>query len=231
MPKRKEVSLDDVVKQLLDLFDHLGVDAGRLAARFIHLKSATVASRRIYPHTAAIGELLTSWHQDPNFLDSSGHPLPLRMHGVRRSFTMLAKKSVPKLHPKRLLSELERVGAVATDSRKSIRVQMRSLPVYEDRRLAIQHTLTSLDSFIKTLRHNLNSPPSNSDQLFHRIAGNGTFDVRDIAALKIRVKRHAQSFLESTDNWMARKLIARKRNSRSKVAQVAVGVYLSVDRV
>lgn len=225
----KEVSVDDLIKQLIDLFDHLGVDSGLLVERFTHLKSTTVVSRRIYPHIAAIGELLTSWHQDANYLDSSGRPLPLRMQGIRRSFTTLAKRSVPKIHPKRLLSELVRIGAVAIDSTKYIRVQMRSLPVYEDRRLAIQHTLTSLDSFIKTLRHNLNSPPANSDQLFHRIAGNGVFDVRDIPALKIRVKRHAQSFLESSDNWMARRLNARKRNSRSKMAQVAIGVYLSVD--
>jgi len=152
------------------------------------------------------------------------------LHGTRRSFSVLAKKSVPKIHPEVLLVELERIGAVAADSTDFIRVQMRSLPVYEDRHLAIQHTLTSLDSFIKTLRHNLNSPPSNSDQLFHRVARNGTFDIRDIPALKIRVKRQAQSFLESSDNWMARRLTARKRNATSKLAQVAIGVYLSVDR-
>jgi len=225
----KEVSVDDVIKQLLDLFDHLGVDAGRLAARVTDLQTRTINSGRLYPHIAAIGELLTSWHQDPDFLDDSGNPLPLRMHGVRRSFSTLARKSVPKIHPKVLLSELQRVGAVTTDSRSFIRVQMRSLPVYEDRRLAIQHTLTSLDSFVKTLRHNLNSPASNSDQLFHRVARNGAFDVRDLPALKIRIRRSAQSFLESSDNWMARRATIRTKKSTSQQAQVAIGVYLSVD--
>jgi len=189
-----------------------------------------MASRRLYPHIAAIGDLLTSWHQDPNFLDDSGGPLPIKMRGTRRSLRFLAEKSVPNMDLNLLLSELERMGVVAIDSRGFIRVQMRSLPVYEDRRLAIQHTLTSLDSFIKTLRHNLNSPPSNSNQLFHRVARNGAFDVREIPALKIRVKRQAQSFLESSDNWMARRLTARKKNSKTRFAQVTIGVYLSVDR-
>ena len=229
-PKLKEVSVDDVIKQLLDLFDHIGVDAAGLAARVTDLKSTTVTSRRLYPHIAAIGELLTSWHQDPAYLDESGRPVPLKMRGARRSFRFLAKQSVPKIDPNLLLSELRRIGAVSIDSRKIIRVNMRSLPVYEDRRLAIQHTLTSLDSFIKTLRHNLNSTPSNSDQLFHRVARSGAFDVRDIPALKIRVKRQAQSFLESSDNWMARRLKTKKRNSKARRAQVAIGVYLSVDR-
>ena len=226
----REVSVDDVIKQLLDLFDHLGVDAGKLAARVTDLNSQAIDPGRLYPHIAAIGELLTSWHQDPNFLDASGNPLPLKMHGTGRSFSKLSRKSVPKIHPKLLLSELERIGAVATDSRNFIKVQMRSLPVYEDRRLAIQHTLTSLDSFVKTLRHNLNSPVSNSDQLFHRVARNGVFDIRDLPALKIRIRRHAQSFLESSDNWMARRCTVRKRKSNSKLAQVAIGVYLSVDQ-
>lgn len=225
-----EISVDDVIKQLLGLFEHLGVDARRVAARLNDPKSPATTSKRIYPHVAAIGELLTVWHQDPNFLDDSGHPLPLKMRGTRRSFTSLAKKSVPQVHPQRLLSELERIGAVATDSSNLIRVQRRSLPVFGDRRLAMQHTLTSLHSFIRTLQHNLNSPPSNSNQWFHRVAVNGAFDARDIPALKIRVKRHAQSFLELMDNWMAGRLTTRKRNSKSKASQVAIGVYLSVDR-
>ena len=226
----EEVSVDDVIKQLLGLFDYLGVDAGKLAARVTHLKSRTIDPGRLYPHIASIGELLTSWHQDPNFLDASGNPLPLRMQGTKRSFSKLAKSSVPTIHPRLLLSELQRIGAVAKDSQDFIRVQMRSLPVYEDRRLAIQHTLTSLDSFVKTLRHNLNSPVSNSDQLFHRVARNGAFDIRDLPALKIRIRRQAQSFLESSDNWMARRRNVRKSNSSSKKAQVAIGVYLSVDQ-
>lgn len=225
----REVSVDDVIKQLLDLFDHIGVDAGQLASRFTDLKSKEMASRRLYPHIAAIGELLTFWHQDSNFLDKSGRPLPIKLRGTRRSFRFLAEKSVPKMDPDHLFLELEKIGAVAVDDDGLIRVQMRSLPVYEDRRLAIQHTLTSLDSFIKTLRHNLNSARSNSDQLFHRVARNAAFDVREIPALKIRVKRQAQSFLESNDNWMARRRTTNEKTSKSKFAQVAIGVYLSVD--
>jgi len=229
-PRLKEVSVDDVIKQLLELFDHIGVDPGKLASRFTHLKSKKIAPKLLYHHSSAIGELLTFWHQDSNFLDETGRPRPLRMRGARRSFRFLAEKSVPNMDPDQLLLELEKIGAVAIDTNGLVQVQMRSLPVYEDRRLAIQHTLTSLDSFIKTLRHNLNSARSNSDQLFHRVARNAAFDIHEIPALKIRIKRQAQSFLESNDNWMARRVKSGDKRSRSKVAQVAIGVYLSVDR-
>jgi Family of unknown function (DUF6502) len=228
-----EITVDDVIKDLLDLFAFLGLDAGRLAERVVDLDSATMASRRLYPHASAIGELLTAWHQQPEYLNDDGSPAPIRMRAHRRSFRRLADKTVPNMDPKTLLRELEQVGAVTIDSNGSIRVQMRSLPVYEDKHLAIQHTLVSLDSFIRTLRHNLKSNTSNSDQLFHRVAWTGNLDSRDIPTLKIHVKRHGQNFLESCDNWMTRRTkssIGRLR-TKGKRAQVFVGVYLAVDRI
>jgi hypothetical protein len=229
----RDVTVDDVIKDLLDLFGYLGLDAGRLAARVVDLDSASMASRRLYPHASAIGELLTAWHQDPEYLDGFGSPSPIRLRSRRRSFRHLADKTVPNMDPKSLLTELERIGAVTIDAAGLIRVLMRSLPVYEDKHLAIQHTLISLDSFIRTLRHNLDSTPSNSDQLFHRVAWNGDFDARAIPTLKIRVKKHGQNFLESCDNWMTRgaKSTARVSRKRKKPVQVFIGVYLAVDGI
>jgi hypothetical protein len=229
----REVSFDDVIKQMLDLFDQLGLGASGLTSRIGPLERKALTPRRLYPHIAAVGELLTSWHQNPDYLDSAGNPLPIKMRGRQRSFERLAKVSVPKLSPTHLLSELKRMGAVSVTTAGVIRVQMRSLPVYEDRRLAIQHTLSSLDGFIRTLRHNLKSPPSNSDQLFHRIARSGEFDAGEIQALKIRIKRYGQNFLESCDNWMSRRSVnqnKKKGKSKRKSSYVSIGVYLSVDK-
>jgi Family of unknown function (DUF6502) len=231
-PSLREVTVDDVIKDLLDLFGHLGLDAGRLAARVVNLDAATIASGRLYPHASAIGELLTAWHQDPEYLDALGSPSPIRMRAARRSFRHLADKTVPNMDANTLLLELEKIGAVTIDANRYIHVHTRSLPVYEDKRLAIQHTLISLDSFIRTLRHNLNSTASNSDQLFHRVAWNGDLDAREIPALKIRVKRHGQNFLESCDNWMTRRTKSRHTSGKKRErAQAFIGVYLAVDGI
>jgi Family of unknown function (DUF6502) len=228
---QREVTVDDVIKDLLDLFDHLGLDAGRLAARLVDLDPSAMPTRRLYPYASAIGELLTEWHQNPKYLDALGSPLPIRMRARHGSFRHLADKTVPNMDPKSLLSELAQIGAVSIDDNGYIRVHMRSLSVYKDKHLAIQHTLISLDSFIRTLRHNLDSTVSNSDQLFHRVAWNGDLDAREIPMLKIRVKRHGQNFLESCDNWMMRRTKAPSSSSakRRKRAQVFIGVYLAVD--
>jgi hypothetical protein len=227
----REVTVDDVIKDLLDLFGHLGLDAGRLAARVVDLDPTKMTSSGLYPYASAIGELLTAWHQTPEYLDNLGNPLPILMRTGHRSFRRLADKTVPNMDPKTLLSELERIGAVSIDGNGYIRVHVRSLPVYEDKHLAIQHTLISLDSFIRTLRHNLNSRTANSDQLFHRVAWNGDLGAREIPKLKIRVKKHGQSFLESCDNWMMRRTKSSGHSSgrKRKRAQVFIGVYLAVD--
>jgi hypothetical protein len=138
------------------------------------------------------------------------------MTGSRASFAQLANRVVPNLDARWLLSQLERVRAVAIDENRLIHIKMRSLPVYEDKRLATQHTLTSLEGFIRTLRHNLDSAPSNSKQLFHRIAWNGEFSSKDLPKLKIRMKRNGQNFLESCDNWMTHKSKSTARISKRR---------------
>jgi beta-galactosidase GanA len=227
----REITVDDVIGALLDLFDKLKIDASQFASRVKSLEHKTLPSK-LYSHTAAIGELLTAWHQSIQYLDSLGNPMPIKMRGKKASFYSLAKNAVPNMQPSALLTELERAGAVTIDKDGYIHVRMRSLHVYEDKRHAVQYTLTSLNSFITTLRHNLDSDPSNSDQLFHRVAWNGEFDPRLIPALKIKIRRQGNSFLEAFDNWMMRKSNQVRRSKprgRRKPVQIFIGVYLATD--
>lgn len=225
-----EVTLNGVIENLFSLFEHMGMEVPR--PRFDPSGTDSHCAHPLYPHASAISELLTSWHQDPGYLDDHGNPSPIKLRGKRPSFHSLAQRTVPKLDKTYLFSELERLGAVSMDGDHLICVHTRSFPAYGDKRLAIQYTLTTLDGFIKTLRHNLDGTPSNSDQLFHRIARNDNFDSREIAALKIRAKRHGQSFLESFDNWLARKTLPKSRTPgrRTGRANVSIGVYLSIEK-
>lgn len=227
----RDITVDAVIRDLVSLFEYLGINSGRLANRVKGMQGNKARTEKTYTLAPAIGELLSWWHQDPQYLDEHGNPAPLKLSGAHKSFRRLADKAVPNIAVKQLVSELERVGAVSIDARGYVRAQMRALPVYVDRRFAVQHTLASLTSFIRTLRHNLDSNPANSDQLFHRIAWNNEFDPSELPKLKIWIKKQGQSFLESSDNWMMRRSRKSIRGSRKfkKPAQVSVGVYLAVD--
>ena len=226
-----EVSANQVIRSLYGLFTDLGVDVNGTALGPANVVATISAAHTLYPYTSEIGEMLTFWHQSPEYLDQNGNPIRIKISGKGATFQRLAKLKAPKIDVAYLLSELERLGAVSIDEHKLITVHMRSFPVYEDKRLAAQHTLNVLEGFIKTLRHNLDSGPSNAEQLFHRIAQNDSFDGREIPALKVRVRRVGQSFLESFDDWLARKALSKTRKSKikSKCCKVSIGVYLSVD--
>jgi hypothetical protein len=227
----EEVSANQVIENLLELLKDLGVDVTHPISSTHELRKTKSTAHTLYQFASAIGEMLTYWHQHPEYLDEKGNPARIPLGGKRPSFRSLAQLKVPTIDVTFLLSELERLGAVSIDESKLISVHMRSFPVYEDKRLAVQHTLTILDGFMKTLRHNLESSPSNSDQLFHRIAWNNNFDSREIQALKVRVKRQGQTFLESFDDWLTRKALSKvsDKNKRLKRAKVSIGVYLSVE--
>lgn len=229
----KSANVDHIIKRLMNLLNDLGVTSKHFSTKSrASLKGiGNIGEKKI--HGAIVGELLTVWHQDPIYLDASGNPAPLRMSASKRSFKKLVEKATPNIDPSRLLAQLMQVGAVTMDENKFIHAKMRSLSVYEDTQLAILHTLSSLDSFIKTLHHNLVSASSNSNQQFHRIASNADFPLEDIPSLKIWVKRHGQNFLESSDNWMMRKARYPKQKSTNKnhFAQTSVGVYLTIEGV
>jgi hypothetical protein len=226
-----DLTANDVIANLFDLFEQLGLRNSQAATSLTDTAAIQITQHPLYEFASAIGELLTSWHQDPQFLDDDGNPRSIPLHAQQCSFRYLAKQAVPNLDESYLLSELQRLGVVSVDKAGFVTVHMRSFPAYEDKRLAIQHTLTSLDSFIRTLRHNLNSTPSNSDQLFHRIAQCYDFDSREIPALKIRVKRYGQTFLESFDDWLRRKTLPKQRKSSygKRPTHVSIGIYLSIE--
>ncbi len=226
----RAITVDDVIGDLLELFKQIGSDPSTIANRVRHLGSMPTSEVRTYDHSVAIGDLLTFWHQDPDFTDEAGNPVPLKVKGRIRSFSGLARRSLPKLDPTKLLTELQELGAVSISSSGHVHLLKRSLNVYEDKELARAYTLSTLRWFIKTLRHNLESTPSNTDQLFNRVAWNGAFPKKEIPKLKLWLSKHGQSLLLSADNWMMNKSRYGKnaRGSR-KSTQIAVGLYMAVD--
>jgi hypothetical protein len=225
----RDIKVENIVEDLMVLFAHLGLDGGSIFNFANNVRRSNGAPKQTLARLAAISDLLTTWHQDPSFLDSCGDPAPLTLNGRRHSFRQIAKTVLPNVPATQLLRELVRLRAVRVDQDGKVHVKMRTLSIYEDKRLAALHTLSSLHGFINTLRHNLESAPANSAQLFHRVARNCDFDRQKIPQLKIWLRRHGQSLLESVDIWMVNQSKPRVGARPKKRAQVSVGVYLVVD--
>lgn len=224
--------LVELTKELEKLFSRLGLsERVRIKVRVPRVKSPQQITKREPAHASLIGELLTHWHQDSRYLDDSGNPVPLPITGRSRSFRELARRAVPNIDPNYLLDELSNLGALKVRDDGKVLALLRSLPVYNDTELAALHTLRALRGFVRTLNHNLESGPSNLDQLFHRIAWNGELAAGQIPRLKIWLQRHGQNFLESADNWMKMNSRRPKVNTRrtAKRNQASIGIYLTLE--
>jgi hypothetical protein len=226
----KSIAAGQVLRELNALFEAVGLESANRAVSYHTLQ---LRSRNndgdVYANALAISDLLTLWHQHPNFVDSAGNPVPIRRRAGKNSFMGLAKLAAPGTSATKLLIELERLHLVTVDKKKLIHVRRRSLHMYTDKHLRALHTLRTLRGFMYTLRHNLRSHPSNSEQLFHQVAWNGNFSTSEIPRLKIWLRRYGQGLLESADSWMLRRSGAvRNLAHPRKTAQVSIGVYLSV---
>jgi hypothetical protein len=218
-----------VVAELNTLFEQVGVNPVQSDTTDKLRGVSFRYPRGAYAHALAISDLLTLWHQHPNFVDPMGKPVPIRTRAGRKSFRALAALAAPTASAAKLLSELKRLHLVSIDRKGLIHVRTRSLHVFTDKQLRALHTLSALRGFLRTLRHNLHSAPSNSDQMFHRVAWNGNFKASQIPRLKIWLRRYGQGLLESADSWMLRRSQPSNNSRRGRnSAEVSIGVYLSV---
>jgi hypothetical protein len=226
---------DSAVKVLDDLsalLRTLGIRAKFRVSKIKATPKASSSKTSVQPYVFEIGEVLSCWHQEPPYLDKLGNPRPLSFDGKRPSFTSLVSKAAANFSPRKILFELQKVKAVSITNDGMICALQRSINAFGNREFAINHTFLALRGFIRTLQHNLDSSPSNAEQLFHRIAWNGAFDRKDTARLKIWIAEHGESFLESIDDWMKRHSVSRNRRGKNGKGAVnaAIGIYLAVDK-
>jgi hypothetical protein len=70
-------------------------------------------------------EILSRWHSDRDYLDSTGRPLTLEFDGATPSFAGLVKKYGGDIPAGAMRTELKRVGAVSEDEHGRLTVQLK----------------------------------------------------------------------------------------------------------
>ena len=83
-----------------------------------------MASRKLYPHASAIGELLRAGTKTQNIWMTLD-PAPIRM-GTRSILPSLGQYDRTEYGSQNSIMELQRIGAVTIDTSGNIRVHMRS---------------------------------------------------------------------------------------------------------
>jgi hypothetical protein len=169
-------------------------------------------------------EILSRWHSDSDYLDSAGRPLPLEFDGAPISFSGLVKKYGGDIPPGAMRTELKRVGAVKTDDKGRLAVQLKDFrPI--DRVDQIQRALgLALYGLSLSINHNLIADPD--DKWVERLAFSTRIRQGDSARVRRISQDRASEFVESiNDLFSAYETIYGDDDPEIDSTTVGVGVY------
>lgn len=169
-------------------------------------------------------EILSQWHSDKDYLDTSGRPLVLAFDGTAPSFAGLVKKYGGDIPPGAMRTELKRVGAVTEDEHSRLKVQMKDFRPIE-REDQVQRALgMALYGLALSIDHNLNVDPE--DNWVERLAFSTRIRRGDNARVRRISQDRATEFVESiNDLFSAYETIYNDDDPNLESTTVGIGVY------
>ena len=212
------------LKQMIDSFAALCVRTGHSPATIKNLFQESTAFNmppfetplRESGYIFIAGEVLSQWHEKPDYLMSDGTPAPLTEDGSL--FNNLCKKVSSTADCSKVLDLLVTSGAVARINGR-LMPSRRVVIVPRTDPAAVERTIKVLTVFLSTLNHNL-SRTDYDPGIFERSVASKKLPQKYIPALMAYMNSHGHSFLEDLDSW----LVARETADQEKL--VGVGLYL-----
>lgn len=170
--------------------------------------------------------VLSAWHLDPEFLDSTGKPAPLALDGEGATFAALLRRvGSSDVRPSTILKELRSAGAmrVAEDGRLHA-LQRMYVPYKMDEEL-IRLWGTVLADLATTYVHNM-TRDAKSPARFERAAVNDRVLAGALPEFREFLNREGQAFLERVDAWLsAHEANGTAADAEETAIRLGVGVY------
>ncbi len=177
-----------------------------------------------------VGKILSAWHQDAKYLDSTGKPRVLPTTG-NHSFQTLIEEYGGDIPATALTKELERVGSIKVDHNQVTALKRYYMPFVLEAQ-AIERFGSVLNDVGQTITHNLLSD-RRDDARFEGRALNENMPSESLAAFREYVDSQGQHFLENIDDWLtAHERVYKEQSSSSKnrkndgTIRLGIGVYL-----
>jgi hypothetical protein len=177
-------------------------------------------------HVTKASRVLSAWHQDRDFLDSQGKPLPLPLEGEGVSFAALLRRcGAGDVRPSTLLKEL--LGAQAVRETRDGRLEplKRSyVPQSMDEKLITMWGKRITD-VAKTYVHNL-TRPATAPTRFERAAVNDSVNASALPEFQRFLEEEGEAFLERVDAWLtAHEARADASDNPHGVVRLGAGLY------
>jgi len=176
--------------------------------------------------TSDATRVLSGWHQDLLYLDSTGAPLPLPAAGPAPSFQTLFAQYGGDTPEQTLIKELRSAGSVEADSGDRLVAKSRyHMPVAMTEG-NIRFFGSNLFDHAQTLNSNITG---NGDaRRFEGFAVDDQVAASAAGEFKAYIDRRGQEFLEEIDDWLSRHRVdTTDTNSigNTETVRLGVGVY------
>jgi hypothetical protein len=175
----------------------------------------------------AIAQVLSGWHLDPEFIDSSGKPRAIPAEGEGASLESLLRRYAGDTPHRAVIKELlklelveERAGRYEVRAREYIRS-----PLDPD---LLRQVGVALHDHGMTLAHNVNSERREPAR-FEGMATHPRVAAQHVSAFHAFMEKRGQAFLEEIDAWLSRHQVAEGQSSVSQGVRLGAGVYLIQD--
>lgn len=174
------------------------------------------------PKTTDATRLLSGWHQDANFVDRDGNPLPLMPVGGTPSFRTLFATYGGDTPEQTLLRELLKAGSIEKDDQGRYVARRRyHMPVEMDPG-SIRFFGTNLFDHANTLGKNVTR--DSRGPLLEGFAVDDRIHPDAVADFRAYVDARGQQFLEEIDDWLSQHRIDPKEPGIAPV-RLGLGVY------
>lgn len=170
--------------------------------------------------------VLSGWHQDSDFLNAKGEPLPISISGAERSFAVLCQRHAGDISPSTLLKELKRVGAVVESDAGELTVRSR---YYMPNPLDPEWLMNAGGAFAdigRNINYNLAAKENTTTRFLGR-ATDPAIDVDAVPEFRAFVEEHGQQFLEMVDDWL--KDHRSQESDPARQVRLGLGIFLIQD--
>ena len=199
-----------------------------LARREVRIQRERLASgpAALTGYVTKASLVLSAWHLEPQFLDSTGKPALLALDGGGATFTALLRRcGASDVRPSTLLKELRSAGAirVTVDGRLEA-LQRIYVPQKMDEEL-IRLWGTGLADIATTYVHNL-TRDGKAPARFERAAVNDRVLASALPEFREFLNKEGQAFLERVDAWLlAHEATGSATGSAEATIRLGAGVY------
>jgi hypothetical protein len=174
------------------------------------------------PKTTDATRLLSGWHQDPDYRDADGLPLPLRATGPLPSFETLFENYGGDTPQQTLLRELLKAGSIEEQPNGKLVAKRRyHMPVEMDAG-SIRFFGTNLFDHANTLSRNVTGEAD--DRWLEGFAVDDRIHPQAVEAFRTYLDQRGQQFLEEVDDWLNRHRVDAEDTTTTPV-RLGLGVY------